>query len=279
MSEEENIIDVTEASFTVDVIEQSSEIPVVVDFWAPWCAPCRTIGPMLERLANEPDAHFILAKVNVDENPALAIRYGIRGIPSVKAFLHGEIVNEFTGVKPEPILRQFLQSIAPSEDDFMLNDGLTLLATHHWSDAEDAFREVLELYPNDSKAMLGLAKSLLSQGVGSESLQLLTQCRDGKELISAELLRPLARFLHDYSESDLDDDTLPATELQYRNAARLLARGNFEAAMDGLLEILRQDRRFRKGEPRKLLLAIFDLLGNDDQLTQTYRGELASVLF
>jgi putative thioredoxin len=235
---------------------------------------------MLERLAQEPEAEFILAKVNVDENPNLSIRFGIRGIPAVKAFFHGEVVAEFVGVKPEPMLRQFLNDVLPSDEDYMLNEGLSLLATHHWKQAADAFRDVLDIYPGDASAALGLASALLAQGQGSEAADYLALVKDGSELVRAEALRPLAAFLTQYEEEwSRNDEEREPIEMQYFNAARLLRRGNLEACMDALLEVLRQDKRYRKGEPRRVLLAIFALLGDDDALTFEYRRELATVLY
>jgi putative thioredoxin len=278
MSEFSNIIDVDEATFEEDVLEQSWDMPVVVDFWAPWCAPCRTLGPMLESLASEPDANFILAKVNVDDNPNLSIQHGIRGIPAVKAFVNGQIAAEFTGVQPESILRQFIKKITPVEEDYMLNEALSLMATHHWDEAEQAYRDILEEYPHDRQAALGLARTLLWRGEGEEAAEYLAKCRDGKALVSAETLQPLAQFLQE-NDGDWDEDDTPQIEMQYRQTARLFARQNFEAALDGLIDVLRQDKRFRKGEARRVVLAIFALFGDDDDLTRQYRQELAMVLY
>lgn len=277
MFEHDNIIDVSESTFEDDVIQQSLEVPVVVDFWAPWCGPCRTLGPMLESLASEPEAQFILAKVNVDENPNLAIRYGVRSIPAVKAFDQGQIVAEFVGSQSRHYLEQFIANLVPGPEDMLFNEAESLLGTRHWAEAEDVYRDILDETPNDRAALLGLAKALIAQGEGGEALVYLNRIHDGAELNAAETLKPLARFL----EEELEIDAEPADDVavQYRQAARLLAYGNWEAGLDGLLEVLRHDKRYRGGAPRQVMLGVFTLLGDEDELAHQYRRELAFVLF
>lgn len=272
------VVEVSEATFAADVLAQSSRVPVVVDFWAPWCGPCRTLGPMLERLADEARGAFVLAKLNVDDNPQLSASYAVQGIPVVKAFRDGKVVDEFVGAQPEGRVREFLKKVAPSAADRKLAEAHSLLATRHWAEAEAAFRAVLADQPANASAALGQLKALLALGRGCEADDLLEDFPLGDAAPLAERLAPLARLLCEVEGADAplaENDR----EAQYYQSARLLARGQFEAGMDGLLDVLRQDKRFRKGEPRQVMVAVFELLGDDDPATRDYRGELASVLF
>jgi len=274
----ENIYDVTEASFEQDVVMRSHEVPVLVDFWAEWCGPCRMLGPILERLAIEGGGEFELARLNVDDSPGLAVRYGVQGIPAVKAFRNGEVVAEFVGAQPEKRVRRFVDHLVPSQADQELAEAKSLQATRHFSEAEQAFRQVWEADDSNAAAALGLVQSLLMQGMGEEASQILSAFPAGSEWAVAERLKPLATLLAEPGKSQPDQDEDPL-QAQLHQAANLINRGNLPAAMDGLLGILRVDKRYRQGLPKDALLALFTLLGDQDPLTRQYREELASVLF
>lgn len=278
MSFSEYILDVDEATFEGEVILRSHEIPVVVDFWAPWCGPCRILGPLLERLAIEAGGSFLLAKVNADENPGLSVRYGVQGIPAVKAFKQGQVVTEFVGAQPEPVVRSFIGNLVPSEAEISVENARSLLVTHHWEQAEAGFREISEMDESNAPAALGLLESLLMQGKGEEALRILDSFPPSNEWAKAERHKPLAVLLAEVDENgprDLDDPL--AAELY--QAARLIGLGNLPAAMDGILDILREQKNFRDGLPKQVLLSLFAIIGDQDTLTQQYRDELASVLF
>jgi putative thioredoxin len=272
----DNVIDVTEADFEYQVLAFSEETPVVVDFWAEWCIPCRTLGPLLERLAAEATGNFRLAKVNVDQNPNLATRYAVRSIPSVKAFREGKVVSEFTGLQPEPRVREFLRGIAPSAADLILEKSNSLLTQGKYQSAEIEFRKAIEITPEQPGALLGLAKSLLAQGRARETQDVLRNFPASREYAAAEKLYPLMEALLRVENGQFySDDPLEAA---YNHALRLISKGNMPAAMDGLLDVLRQDKHYHNDEVRKVLLGLFELLG-ETPLTRQYRQELASVLF
>ena len=278
MSKADYIVDVSETTFPSAVLARSDETPVIVDFWAPWCEPCRVLGPLLERLADEAKGAFVLAKLNVDDSPNLAAEYGIRGLPAVKAFRGGKVVAEFGGAQPEGKVRDFVRGVAPSAADRTLAEAASLLATRHWAQAEAAYRRVLADQPGSSAAALGLIKTLVAQGRGCETEELLEGFPGGDEIAVADKLKPLAVLLCEVEAADAPVDESDLDTL-YHQSARLLARGQWEAGMDGLLDVLRQNKKYRRGEPRLAMLGLFELLGDDDPLTREYRGELASVLF
>ncbi len=165
MMASDNIVDVTESDFEYEVLSYSENTPVVVEFWATWCKPCKTLGPMLENLAREAEGSFRLARVDVDANPNLALHYGVRSIPTVKAFSEGDIVGEFSGLQPEPRVRDFLARITPpSPLALELEKANSLLSDHEWQEAEDLYRDLLDQTTNQSEALLGLTIALLGQG-------------------------------------------------------------------------------------------------------------------
>jgi putative thioredoxin len=278
MALSEYILDVSETTFEQDVLFRSHEIPVVVDFWATWCGPCRVLGPLLERLAIEGGGSFYLAKVDVDQNPNLAIRFGVQGIPAVKAFKNGEVEAQFVGAQPEPMVRRFIENLAPSESALAVVEAQSLLATRHWEKAELAFREVLDEHETNSAAALGLVKSLLMQGQGEEASSLLDNFPPGTEWATAEKLKPLASLLAEVGQNEPNSDRDPLAPRIFQSA-RLISLNNLPAAMDGLLEILREDKQYRGGLIKDVMLALFALLGEEDSLTRQYRDELASILF
>jgi len=274
-----DIIDVNETDFEFQVLAYSQEVPVVVDFWAEWCAPCRVLGPVLEKLANEAQGAFRLAKVNVDENPNLALRYKVQSIPSVKAFHEGKLTAEFVGAQPETKVREFIKSIVPSQSDLFIAKGLSLISSNQPEVAEAAFRKALEFDPDQPAVLLGLVRSLLLQSRVEESSLILETFPASREYSASQSLIPLVDALHSLNQDQEVSNRDNPLDASYNRTLYLIKHRNVEAAMDGLLDILRQDRRYRDGAARKIFLALLELLGNENPITREYRDELATVLF
>lgn len=272
------IVDVTEADFEYEVLAYSQQTPVVVDFWAEWCGPCRSLSPILERLAHEAQGGFRLAKVNVDENPNLSLRYAVRSIPVVKAFRNGQMVTELIGAQPEPRIREFIRSIAPSKNDLALEKGFSLLGMRQPEKAEKAFRDVLNSTPGYPTALLGLSKSLILLGRAIEAQAVLVNFPSSREYNSAEILKPLTEAIAMLDKGFHFDGEDPL-DAAFLNALRLVKRGNIEAAMDGFLDILRENKKYRNGEARRMMVALLELFGENDPVARQYRSELSSVLF
>lgn len=277
MMASDNIIDVSEADFEYQVLAYSQHIPVVVDFWAEWCVPCRTLGPMLERLTLEAGGAFRLAKVNVDQNQNLSLRYNVRSIPAVKAFRDGKMVSEFVGMQPEPKLKEWFRALAPSSTDLLLEKGLSLISEGEWVSSQEAFQEILKVNPDSAPAQFGLAKSKLAQGQVDEAQRILQSLPPSREFARAEALLPLTQALIRQQNGENNHDQ--PLEAAYQRALRLILRGNIPASLDGLLDILREDKYFRDGEVRQVILGLFELMGDENPVTRQYRQELASVLF
>jgi putative thioredoxin len=276
MNQTRRVYDVTDTTFSQDVIERSKQTTVLVDFWAPWCGPCRMLGPTLERLANEPDSNFVLAKINVDHNGRTAQQYGVQGIPAVKAFRDGRLVDGFVGALPEPNVRAFLKRVAPTATGQVRQDGAKFLAEGKWAAAEAAFRQTLNHGP-DLVARLGLARALLRQGNGCAAQEQLANFPASPQYQDAQQLLPLARFLCAATKRQLPSTS--ALDRSYQQAASELSRGEMSGALYHLLGIQRTDKSYRDGEAKSVMLGIFALLGAQDPVVQNYRQQLASLLF
>lgn len=271
------IVDVSEENFEYEVVQYSMHKPVVVDFWAPWCVPCRVFSPLLAKLTQEGEGSYRLARVNVDENQKLAERLKVRNVPAVKAFVDARIVAEFSGVLSEPNLRQFFAHLVPVPGDLMLEKGKSLMLLGQWQEAEEVLTEYLQSKPTHPSGTLALAKTLMMQGKGREAQFLLTNFPASYEYNAAERLRPLAKaYVWVTANADGSADPLDAA---FRNGLRLAMRGKLLAAMDGFLDILRRDKDYRQGEVKDVFIGLLELLGENHPEVRAYRAELSNVLF
>ncbi|MBI2963743.1 MAG: tetratricopeptide repeat protein [Deltaproteobacteria bacterium] len=276
--------DVGDASFEAEVIERSRGVPVLVDFWAPWCGPCRTLGPLLDRLAAEHQGAFVVAKVNVDENPEVAGGFGIRSIPAVKAIREGAVVDEFVGALPEPALREFLRRILPSEADRLAERGVTAEQGGDRAGAEALYRRAIGSDPNHPAARLGLGRLLAASDPDAALAELARVLPGTPERAAADRIAARLRLGGDDGageeelERRLETDAADlAARLQL--ARVLAAKEQYETALAHLLEIVKRDRGYEDEAGRKLMLDIFNILGARHALTEKYRSELARVLF
>ncbi len=272
---DDHIIDVTEATFLTDVIERSKQQPVMVDFWAPWCGPCRMLSPTLERIAKEANGAFTLAKINSDENQRLAVQYGVQGIPAVKLFRDGKVIGEFVGALPEPKVREFIRKYAPNPSDLILTAAQDLARAKKWAEAEVAYRQALAVDPNSAQIALELSQALLHLGKGVEAAALLEAVpSDARETVAAHQLLPLAYWM-----GVTTADGAQEIDRMYVEARLLACQGEYDRAMEGLIAVLRRDRFYRNGEAKHVMLGMFELLGADDPAVRGYQRQLASVLF
>ena len=281
MSTSEWVIEVGDADFESAVLKRSETTPVVVDFWAPWCGPCRALGPLLERLAAEHQGAFILAKVNVDEAPAVSQAFGIQSIPAVKGFRDGMLVGEFVGAQPEPTVRKLLELVLPTAADRLVAGAATLAPDA----AEAALREALELEPRHARALLDLARIVAARGDTAGALQLLERVSPPSPLVGeSERLAAELRMRTDGAGDQAalrariaaDPDDLRARLDLGRTLAAL---GKHEDALAELLDVVRRDRHFADDGARKAMVDLFAVLGPDHPLTERYRNELAKALF
>lgn len=277
-------IDASEADFQQSVIEESKKRLVLVDFWAPWCGPCRSLTPVIEKLAQEYAGRFLLARVNSDENQSLAGQFGVRSIPNVKAFSDGKMVDEFAGAVPEGTVRQFIERLLPSPAEEQRRTAMQAYASGNADAALASLDAAQSLEPNDDNIRLDRAEILIDLARSEDAEALLDELAPLAKLDSrVEHLRALLTF-SDTGQAGVSTDQLEArvsqnsTDLDARLALakQYVAAKQFEPALNHLLEIIQTDRQFGEDAGRKTMLAVFELLGNEHQLTRQYRRLLAA---
>jgi putative thioredoxin len=278
-------IDVNEENFEAEVLERSTEVPVMVDFWAEWCGPCKVLGPVLEKLADEYAGEFILAKVNIDENQGLAGAFGIQGIPAVKLFKDGDLASEFTGALPEPMLREFLSKFLPTAADKQALEAQALEEEDKTAEAKALYQTILESDPNHAKALLGLGRLAMNEGDSATALEHLDKVpivaderKEADRLIARLNLQAggTANEAALREKVKVEPNNIAA---RFECAQALAGAEKYEEALNEFLTIVKADREFQDDGARKAMIQIFEVLGPDDPLTDKYRSELAKVLF
>ncbi len=284
-------IDVSQADFEEQVVKASFRQPVVIDFWAPWCGPCQSLKPILEKLAGEYGGKFLLAKVNSDENQELSAQYAVRSIPSVKAMVNGKMVDEFSGALPEGEVRKWLDKVVSSPNlspvDGMRKAARQCAEAGDFAGALQQLAGAVALEPSNEWVRVDAAEVMLVQGETDEGMRLLDSLKTPEVVSDARVLKLRAhiKLTHMISAGD-DESSLTAAvttnpndvEARLKLATGLIAMQRYAEGMDQLLEIVQRDRKFQDDIGRKTLLDVFNLLGGQDKLVTEYRRKLSSAM-
>ncbi|WP_126452842.1 tetratricopeptide repeat protein [Sulfuriflexus mobilis] len=281
------IFDVEESNFQSIVVENSHKLPVLVDFWADWCQPCQSLIPILHKIAEDFAGQIILAKVNSDQQQALVQQYGVRSLPTVKLFVNGEVVDEFTGALPESDILARLDKYLQRESDAMMAAAVAEYEQGNIESAIAHMRQAAESDPNNTRVQVTYARVLLEHGQTDaltdfiENLSATMQALPDVVAIKAQL-----DIVGQLGEGVQVEDLLARIAANEKDSAAreqlsavYVSRGDFAAALEQLLEIMKRDRAYNDDAGRKGLLRLFDMLGAENPLTAEYRRKMSSLLF
>lgn len=280
------IIDVTEENFETEVLQKSQQIPVIIDFWAPWCGPCQQLAPLLEQIVNEFQGKVQLAKVNIDEQQGLAAAFRVQSIPTVFALLNGQPVDQFQGILPEESLREWITRLVPSPVDMLLQEGQILEETDPAA-AEAKYREAADLEPKNDTLQLRLAAVLAKQSRFDECGKIIEELeKRGFLEPEAEQIKSQLELQAAAEEAGGVEEARKALEADPDNAALKIALADalaiankHEEALELCLGIIAEDKAGAGVEAKATMLRIFDLLGPQSALTSAYRRKLATLLY
>ena len=281
------IFDVTTEEYEEKVLAVSEEKTVVVDFWAEWCAPCRMLGPILEKVVRTFNGSVLLAKVNVDENQELAMLNGVQSIPAVKIFRNGVIAEEFVGALPEHEVVKLITSAAGDENSSVLVQANSLLDSAQNDEAEPLFQSILEKDPQNTDACIGLAKIAMNRNAIEKAKNILAAIDEGDDRYrEAEALRNIMDCFQVCIDSggfdtskehvvELNDDL----RYQYELACCHITRREYRSALEILYAVIAKNRNYEDGKVKVIMLSLFEIIGQSNELTREYREKLARVLF
>jgi putative thioredoxin len=263
--------------FQKDVIERSYTIPVLVDFWADWCGPCKILGPTLEKLARAADGRWALAKIDTEKHRDISTQYNIRNIPNVKLFIDGRVSGDFVGALPESAVVEWLQKNIPSKHRREVESARQLLRDGRPSDARQLLEPAVAAEPGNETATVLLAQTYLEPEPG-RALELLAPVGHGSENYEhAEAIRTLAGLFARVESPDGLPDA-PVRDL-YARAAGMARSGDYAAALGAFIEVVRMNRGFDDDGARKSCIAIFKLLGEDNSITTEHRPAFGNALY
>ncbi len=265
------------SDFQKDVLDRSHDVPVLVDFWAEWCGPCKILGPTLERLAEENHGDWVLAKVDTERNQNVAMQYNIRSIPNVKLFVDGKVTEEFAGALPEPMLKQWLAKNIPSKNRKVVEHAEALLVAERTRDAQALLEQVLQSEPSNHRARVLLAQSLIFDNTkrAVELVEGIEEDSDQFELVEA--VRVAASLFEKLGKPESLPDG-PGRK-QYADAIGHLKERDLAKALEGFIRVIKEDRYYDDDGSRKACIAIFKMLGEGHETTIAYRRDFSSALY
>jgi putative thioredoxin len=286
VSDSPYIYNVTQTDFQNIVLEGSLRVPVLVDFWADWCGPCHMLMPILAKLVEEYQGQILLAKVNSDEQQALALQYGVRSLPTVKIFKNGNIVDEFMGAQPESVIRQLLEKHVVRESDKIRAKAIEVLDKGNTAQGLELLHHAASMDPANASVKIDLAKVLMRAGRSEQAETVLKDIKgddkDQPEVRTLLAQLTFARIAAEEPDSDMLESKVASNpddlKARYHLSAHKILKEDYDAALEHMFEIMRRDRQFEEDAGRKGLLSVFEILGSGDSRVTRYRSKMFNLL-
>ncbi len=287
MAQSAYVVDGTLENFQAEVLQKSMQVPVLVDFWAEWCAPCKVLMPILEKLADEYAGAILVAKVNADQQPDLTAHFGVRSLPTVKVLFQGRLVDEFSGVQPEAQIRALIERYAVKPSNQLREQAQQLMQEGNATAALELLRQLNQSEPDNLDVLVDLARASAQTGDWATAEQICDSLppdyRSKPEVKQLQARKKFFETAGDIPELAELQQRLAANpddaEAQHQLALRQVLMDDMEAALNTLLELMQSNRAYGDDLARKTLLEVFDLLGKDDPLVKTYRRRLYTLLY